>query len=331
MVLATLPSHGLYAPPQRRFIRRDLPEIAIPINAEAATINPGSAAWALSSSFGQLVASSAAEYVTNAIGVTARFGRALTTNVTVTTGMIWSVHLYTGAASSEVERARVIFGGPAARCSLLGVVDDAVTAQAFANIGGQVPMYGMRIPASTRITAKTATNVPSTNWTRNAEVWLLVYDATLIQPAHLWAWDEDQFVAGGDSYQNASRMWDSTPTALLMTSGAGAWTFSAWVQADAALDADYLIEGVANTREDDASTTADFVVQLGLGAAGSEVVQSESKCSRVGTTEQNCGVFTFTHPFIAYKGERLAIRVKDQQGSLDHEAVIFGKKIHGAF
>ena len=327
MVVA-LPSHGLYAPPQRRFIRRDLPEIAIPIDAEVAASNPGTAAWAQSAAFAQLVASSAAEYVTCSLGVSLRQGRTLTANGVDAEAGLWTAHLYTGAAASEVERAARALG-LAHRISITGIVDDAVTSQALAQLATQLPMYGMRIPAATRITAKTACSLDGATHLKVAFTWLLVYDATLIAPARLWAWDEDEFAAGGDSYQNASKIWPATPAALNVTSSGTNWVYGSWLQVDAALDADYLIEGISMGNEL-SGTNASVQAQLGLGAGGSEVAQSTTYQRRLGT-DRTGGFYPFTHPFIAFKGERLAVRLKASSASVDADVNVYGIKVHGAF
>lgn len=338
---------GIWAPPSgpqllvpnQAFIRRDMPELLLPDSTDWAQQVPSTSAnWTVSASFTQLVASLAQDTVLRMVGVSGSEGLSIAgADVGATAYGLWDLHVYTGAAAAETEICR---------CTYCVVVNASVTGTAAGTAGSvlggassQIAICPLYIPSGTRLTAKSS--IYDRQFLDEVKIWLLGYDASAYcNPKH--PLDVDKWIKGYSL--GAHRTWPPAGAAsgtqadtAVTTHATNAWSTSVeatgygnWAQLDGSLDADYLVTGLSCILAS-ASSKSSCVVNLGLGGAGSEVVQARSGFPRYGSNFCLGGYHPFADPFIAFKGERLAVRAKAQAANKTYQIVVHGMKLQEAW
>ena len=108
-------------------------------------------------------------------------------------------------------------------------------------------------------------------------------------------------------------------------------TVGIWVEIDAALDADYLIEGWCAGSVDGTAGAwleIDFAACPQGSLPAAENVQARAVVRRATFTQRLPGVQEeFFHPFVAYKGERLMAQITSQNNNPTPSVFLYGRRI----
>jgi len=277
--------------------RRDCPNVIVPTLA-ISPVNTAGVAWASSAAMTQITAGLAYEFLLDGMIVnTGMGGGVVTVNGTTYYRYLYHLRIGTGAAVETVVAEAQI--AESALVDLGGIVDDAVSAICIVTTSRDIPLAPVRIPASTRIAYDASIDgSPSYKVIR---VYLSGYDLSTYDFAKVPGYDSLYHYGIRPVYPDVNPL----QSQIVVTTSATSWTLGAWAEVTASLDADYLILGAASVDTEVTAKEAQF--DVGLGAAGSEVVQSRwgmpYNASRHNATHIRWGT-----PFIAYAGERLAIR-----------------------
>jgi hypothetical protein len=290
------------------YYRRDCPEIIEAQSAISNSVTYGVDTW---SAWDQQVASLGYDGILVAASVAYRQRVTSTTNGSAVLRQRCWTGIGTGGAGSETEIARTMFG-MGMLGALAGVVDDAVTGTADAPALAQMRITPRYIESGTRVAVRGYQTGDSANAAKRH--YLVFYNAALLRGSlRSIPWiDPRRWVEGNHDHQSD----DLPDTAEISpTSGTGApWTFGSYTDVSSSLDADYLIEGISWSQE----AEADVIAEVAVGAAGSEVVQARAgfPCN-IGVNQawSPSLPFDFRIPCIAYKGERLAVRVATESVS----------------
>lgn len=115
--------------------------------------------------------------------------------------------------------------------------------------------------------------------------------------------------------------WPSAANLATVTSGAASWVSGAWVELDAALAAETAITGLVFGV---GTTGTDMEVDIGIGAAGNEVVVTTFRCSTQGVAETNHFALLHYARTVA-AGQRLVARVRANNNATTNVPVkVFG-------
>lgn len=252
---------------------QDRPEIIVPVDAAAVSVVSGADAW---SAWVQVTAGLGADFILTHI---------LAVSVAGTVYMNGQIEVGVGAAGSEVAVAESEW---------------STTLQAVSGAGGvsrdprRVQYY--RIPAGTRI----AVRAYGRSGSNTVVVYLQGYSGagpTVQSLATL----QQGYVNGTVTLASLNM----PETGGLVVSSFVAWAWTAWVQATAAAPARMLVYGFDSGLPGAAFYSADGgLIQLGVGAAGSEVVRGAAGYCR-GSSPMVLG-----HPVLVEAGERIAVRAK---------------------
>lgn len=108
-------------------------------------------------------------------------------------------------------------------------------------------------------------------------------------------------------------------------------TIGAWVELEASLDADYLIEGWCygsiGTGALATYVEIDFAACPANSLPSPDNIQARGIWRRAGVIVKASGHEEFFHPFIAYKGERLMSTQVARTGSMDAQVILYGRRI----
>ena len=98
---------------------------------------------------------------------------------------------------------------------------------------------------------------------------------------------------------------------------------------DAALNADYLIEGWAwgSTAGGGGWFEIDFATCPQGSLPSPENIQARGSVKRLALVHRSAGHEQFFHPFIAYKGERLMATLASENGTTDPYVMLYGRRI----
>ena len=297
--------------------RRDCPNIIVPTLAISA-LNTAGVAWAPSAAMTQITAGLAYEFLLDGMIVnTGMGGETATANGSFFYRYLYHLRVGTGAAVETVVAEAQI--AESAFISLGGIVDDAVQAICIVTTSRDIPLAPVRIPASTRIAYDAS--VDGSPVYKILRAYLSGYDLSTYDFAKVLGYDSLYHYGMWPIYPDVNPL----QSQAVITTGAGAWTLGAWTEVTAALDANYLIVGAASVDTEATAKEAQF--DVGLGAAGSEVVQSRwgmpYNAARHNATHMRWGT-----PFIAYAGERLAVRGAATTASKVYNATLYGVRLN---
>ena len=280
------------------------PERIVPELAAPAAPSAGNAVWG---SWVQVTASTGYTGILAGLVLSARIVASLTANgTTALQCRLWTA-IATGAAASEVEVARTHWGA-GALVTLSGLVDDAVTAQSQTPVLVQPKHIAhVLIPSGTRLAAR-AQNI-GLGATLGTRIYTYFYEPDELE-ASLGEWNIDRlaWLNGVDKTHSMDLPDAAEVTVSSNGTSGGVWQLSAatYAQISASLADDYLIEGINVTHAANMSVQLD----VSLGAAASEVVQARAGIPSPGVAlpfvvAETCW---FPIPFIAWRGERVAVR-----------------------
>lgn len=212
-----------------------------------------------------------------------------------------------GDAGSEVEVARTMIGS-AIQVSVTGHVDDPITASGICMLVDARRLAPVMIPPHTRISVRLAQLGLTSE--RFHQVYISGYDASDLPRFSEWPLEAEMFRRGvSDSHE------DDLPdfsTEITATAGAAFATPGSWVDVVASLPANYLITEVnAHCDPAEASSLQDAHIAVGTGSAGAEIERGKVgfPTRSLAPPVWSSNSLPIAFPFIAFEGERLAVRV----------------------
>lgn len=307
---------------RRGYAIRDCPNLILPILANSKTYYPsGGTAWSRGGY--SLVATVSASYpfilhdLIVAIGLVAQKGGAGYVGMTGLEEYI----IGTGNAGSEVDAAFSLDAGGMS-IGVAGCTCGLAVSTGYMNTVRTVPIGPIQFPASTKLSLDAAYSgvllAPGPS-----QVYLSGYDATTLDFADVVALDK--FMEHGLPPVRPSVLVALGTTAVV--SGASSWAWGSWTEVVASLDEDYLLE-TASVYPTDTTSIRNAQFDIGIGAAGSEAIQARFCNPTFSTT---IGLATFNrwpYPFIARKGERVAIRAAAATtASRNYQVGIYGRRL----
>jgi len=278
--------------------RRDEPDTIVPALATAIGIQAGTDAWG---AWAQVTAGLSLPFLLGGISISGEVGATLTTNTSVKVRKRTWFAVGTGVATSEVEVARTALG-MGLSFGLTGVVDDVVQATGYALFVEGRRLTPVLINPNTRIAVRAyQTGSPSEDTYR---IYLIGYDAQKLA-ASRWPLHAGLFQAGVSKSHSDDK---PATTEVTVIWGGTAWAWGSWVEVTPSLDANYLIEGMLVNPISDTATGQDSQIEVGTGAAGSETPRGRMGFPNTPVSGRASDLLPFPVPFIAFKGERLAVR-----------------------
>jgi len=257
--------------------------IVFPTDTTSVAIAAPTAQWAFNATWTQIVASTGAGFVL--CGVVVRLIRTVATYGTIELG--------TGAAASEVHLDAFSYSG-----FVSGVVDDIVS---FIILHSQLigPHY---IPAGTRIAGRNAQHV-ATGWSTAA---IYLYGFTVSSPEIATRFINQRNLIQGFATKGGDRL--PTTDFIALTHSGAAYTQGAWVEIAASTTEDLVVEGISLLN---VTSARDYVVSLGYGTAGNEVMlPAFFPMMSSATTTPSISNIPAPLPLFVPKGSRLVARQK---------------------
>ena len=281
---------------QRLRVVRDSPNVIVPAIPIAISPTPGTE-WSWGN-YAQVVSSLDFPFLLTQLYGHLGVGASVSANGVSVSEVIANYEVATGGAGSEVTIAQAI-DAMGVYTSVSGLVGDTPTIVVVGTPYREIPVGPVVIPASTRIAVRSAiSNAPTLVYTRFC---LDGYDLT----APLCFVD----VPGLDKlFERGSRKVTTAPTQVLGSTqlvGEGA-SPSAYSQVVASFADETLVTGMV-TSNNSQYLAAAARFDVSLGAAGNEVVQARG--GHPSGAQYLSGLARWRYPFIAHKGERLAVRV----------------------
>lgn len=275
------------------FAKRDGPlELFYPRNANAVAIFTSGDAWAWTA-YSTVQAATSEGFVPHELNLAIQvYGKVATAMA------VWiEYELATGAADSEVNFFR--YTDVVANYTMFPG-EDTANLLAF---GRTLPVGPKEIPAGTRLSQRIRISAAYADMEIRVWAYLggyagggipLTYTPYVLRPylAGVNRAKSDISVAG-DSYALMK------PTAFP--------NYGTWVQVIDPAPSDLIIYGLAQRQDSLTAGAGSFYVQIGTGAAGSEVPRRVMGIPRA-TSYQGVGMFKMRYPVFVKKGERVAIR-----------------------
>lgn len=297
------------------FVRRDMPETMFPTATDLISNTPGEN-WAFGS-YSVLSAALPYDVVTAFLQCSMQLGITATADVTSGFGYNATVHLARGAAGVEKEflRTGVCQNAHFAITGLGG--GESVICRSHEYVSK--PLAPMLLPGGQRIAYRAASS-ENTTATQAIAAALGAYEASLLYDRHYRLDTLDQY----DVYANPSRIWDPTPIDIAVVPGATN-VYGVYADIDTRLDNDYLFEGFTCS----ALALSSYTLEFALGRENGEKAQARGALRRFGSGLSG-GDCTWRDPFIAFRGERLSVRIKRHGGFGGTERIIVnGRKLGG--
>jgi len=302
-----------------KLVTRDCPNILVPTLAAGVPVYTGPV-WTWGG-YSQVHAGLAYDYLVCNLLINAGLGYGTSGNVGISVPYFLHYELATGASQSEVSIAQAL-DAMCFNISITGVVDDAVGIVVREMGVKGVPIGPVIVVKGTRISFNAVSDIQS--FYNAGAMYVSGYDTATFAFTKLPFADKD--------YELGLKTTYSKPLIALgftsITSGAANWKQGAYGQVIASLDKDYLIiAATAKGTNANASRMAQF--DIALGAADSEVVQQRTAIAS-GTESANVirtSFFEFKYPFIAYAGERLAIRAAASAASKSYDLMLCGIRL----
>lgn len=292
---------------RRGWVTRDCPNVII---APLASVRGLSGTYLASSwggypaNYGQIIASTAAEYVITHAFLCAGLGTNIYADATAY--MLNHMHLLIGkgAAGSEAVIAEVMTTS-SVNLSLVGVIDDVVTCSLVEKITHTVPLAPVIVPAGSRLGVKG--QVSGAPALKKGGIYLTGYPTAAFDFANVPPFDELFMRGCRPAYSDIDVI--LSPTTV---TAAGYWVPGTWIQIGATLDEDYLYD--QGTALATAATSSAAQFEVGIGPDNTHVVE-QARYALAIQAYAGAADDEFPKPFIAYKGENVWVRVADEAGT----------------
>jgi len=256
--------------------------------------------------YSQIVASTAEEYLVSHAFLCGGLGAHVTTNGFLDVSNHMHLQIGKGAAGSETVIAEAMTVS-SVNFILAGIVDDAVICEAYEKMTHRVPLAPVIVPAASRLAVRGQISGAPT--LKTGAIYLAGYPTAALDYAHVPAFDELFMRGCRPAYSDIQVI--TAP--VTVTASVTAWALGAWVQIGAALDDDYLFEQGA-ALGDIGAKSGQF--DVGLGPDDTHIVV-QARYAIASEALQSAADDEFLLPFIAYKGEKVWVRVASK--------VAFGK------
>ena len=297
-------------------VTRDCPNDIVPTATAAITRNPGDAwAWSV---YAQVDPGLAYDFLLRQLIMCTGIGVDLTTNGGLSLYREQQVEIATGAAGSEVvvADAQLVESVVA---NMSGNTDGTTTCFVASTTTRDIPLFPVVIPSSTRIALRSTLDIAATR--KYSRYYLSGYDLSSLTFDDYAAYTKAFELGSVGCYSaviplgsNISVVGNATPI-----------TFGAYSTVIDPLDYDCLVTMGICVPNTSTSTSVQF--DVAIGAAGSEVVQARYAYGAPGLYRGSCHV-RFPFPFIAYAGERLAVRLMAMAGiSNNYQVGLSGIKL----
>lgn len=288
------------------FARRDGPlENSYPRNAAPTASTPSSGTPWTWTAYTQVVASTSADFV--ASGVDIKFK--CTINTGGNTGSIAysgniEVALAIGPAGSEVDFAVI---SEAFEGSISNPATSAPFSASVAGWGRHIPIAPKLIPAGSRIAIRTRSSLEA-NATPGGfpgvSLYITGYDggaAPAEVPTYTLRGNQTGIQKG------ASKV---APSGSVLTVTAGNAAFGSWYEIIASAASELLLQGVSLASTDGITSSHAAILEVGTGAAGSEVTRARIWIPGMNVSPQAyaAGTFLMPRPLLIKPGERIAVR-----------------------
>ena len=297
--------------------RRDCPNVIVPTLAISA-VNTAGVAWAPSAAMTQITAGLAYEFLLDSMIVNTGIGVSVVTSVTVADFFRHLCHLRVGtgaAVETVVAEAQI---AESAFLNISGMTAETITASLIVTTSRDIPLAPVRIPASTRIAYDAS--IDGSPGYKALRVYLSGYDLSTYDFAKVPGYDSLYHYGIRPVYPDVNPL----QSQVVITTGAGNWTLGAWAEVTASLDADYLILGAASVDTEVTAKEAQFDVGL-----GSETVVVQSRWGMpYNASRHNATHIRWGTPFIAYAGERLAVRGAATTASRVYNVTLYGVRLN---
>lgn len=151
--------------------------------------------------------------------------------------------------------------------------------------------------------------------------------ATSLVAAVKWPIASPRFVP--DPRHATSDLLMTTPGAAMVTvtSGAGAWTWGAYVESIASTGSGYLVQAISIGNNNDTTFNAHARVAIATGGAGSEVdcaILPHTDAYGIGGAIAANSMYLLPYPIAVPSGQRIAVRMRDATGSRSARVCVHG-------
>jgi len=299
-------------------VTRDCPNVIIRTQNSAIQRIPGDAwAWSV---YTQLTAGLGYDFLLRQLIACTGIGLLVTLDASphlASFGAIEHIQLatYINQAYTPIAEAQIAesgyFGYPAGEGSLALIVTTS----------RDIPIAPVSIPANTRIDIRTT--IDKTLNRKMSNFFLSGYNLSTFGFTDIAAIDKAYEQGTPVCYPKLIPL----AASISVVHDAAANILGSYSVVSASLDDDYLIWGGAAVQDMTHGSAVDAQFDVSLGVAGSEVVQARYAIVQPSTFfgASHC---IFPWPFIAYAGERLAVRVSDEASAgNDYEVSLYGVKL----
>jgi len=312
-----IPSRG------QRFVlaRRNCPEVILPSGATQTAITPGSA-WALGTRVNEVTATQFGNNPLILIGVEVLLSStiSLTTNSTVFIVEHGQIRLYKDNNLGTGDELIAEFPWYAnASVNMSGNTDGVTAADVAPFPMLKIDLPHRLLPPYTLIRADATTENASPPSNR-ARVYPYFYT-----PSNYNLFEIPLSEYNADIGYDASG--DLVKTRCFPSLGSVVTAQDTWVELKDELDANYLIEGWSWGKGTGAvaSSEYDFAACPAGSLPALENLQAKGQYGRLLTTQRGAGNGRFFHPFIAYKGERLMVKMTGT--AITMSVFLYGRRI----
>jgi len=284
-------------------VTRDCPNVIVPTAASPIARNPGDAwTWSV---YAQVTAGLAYDFLLRQLIMSTGLGASITANGILTFTRQEQIEIAT-----FIQQAYTVIAEAQLTESVLAVmasnIDGVTTCMLYSTTTRDVPLFPVVIPDNTYIALRATLDTATVR--KYSRFYLSGYDLSTLSfadyVAYTKAFEEGSVSCYAGVYPLGSN--------VSVISGTSALTFGSYSTIDASLSNDCLVTfGVCIPTL--GITASSVQLDVAVGAAGSEVVQARYALATAAYLG-SCQV-RFPLPFIAYKGERLSVRLLEDNGS----------------